>query len=146
VADVPNKQLGANLVALARRVYVPWKNAEILEPQLLIPAYHRGQVMRVKCVEGGDPMPKYTWFVRIRSGSMTDPEFGLVRCTCLAENEADAIKKADDVSARLVAERLPVTYPQEGWDKLIFPLKQCKDYLESLVPTKETVKSYFARS
>ena len=146
VADVPNKQLGPNLVALARRVYVPWRNSELLEPQLAVPAFQRGQVMRIHCVEDDDPMPKYTWFVRIRTGSMSDPEFGLVRCTCLAENDKDATEKADHISRRLLEERLPVTYPQEGWDKLIFPLKQCKDYLESLVPTRETVKSYFARS
>lgn len=146
VADVPNKLLGPNLVALARRVYVPWQNSQLLETQLTIGAYRRGQVMRLRNTAGDDPMPKYTWFVRMRSGAKADPEFGLLRCTCLADSPAEAIRKADAISARLIEERLPVSYPMEGWDKLIFPLKQCKDYLESLVPTRETVKSYFARA
>jgi hypothetical protein len=146
VADIPNKLLGPNFFALARRVYVPWINSELIEPQLLTPPYHRGQVMRTTFTEGDDPLTKYTWFVRLRSSSQADPEFGLVRCTCLADNDKEIIEKANHISARLVDERLPVTFPAEGWDKLISPMKLCKDFLESMVPTRETVKSYFARN
>jgi len=146
VADVPNKLLGPNFFAIARRVYVPWQNSELLEPQLTLPPYHRGQVMRTVNTVGDDPMPKYTWFIRLRSSSQADPEFGLVRCTCLADSDQEAIEKANDITGRLVDERLPVTFPAEGWDKLIFPMKLCNDFLESMVPTRETVKSYFARN
>lgn len=146
IADVPNKWLTSNFVALARRVYVPWQDSELLEPQLRIPAYHRGQVMRVINTVGNDPMPKYTWFVRLRSSAQADPEFGLLRCTIIADSDGEAAKRADALSARLIDERLPVTYPAENWDKLIFPLKLCQDYLSSLVPTRATVKSYFARN
>ena len=38
------------------------------------------------------------------------------------------------------------SFPAEGWDKLIFPMKLCNDFLESMVATRETVKSYFARN
>lgn len=146
VADVPNAKLGSNLVALSQRAYVPWQNSELLEPQLGTPAFHRGKVMRTINTAGDDPMQKYTWFLRLRTSSQADPEFGLLRCTCLAENDAEAIERADAISGHMVRERLPVTFPAEGWDKLIFPLKLCTDYLESLVPTKTTVKAYFART
>jgi|GEM_PF-1375824 len=146
VADVPNKWLTSNFVALARRVYVPWQNSELLEPQLRIPAYGRGQVMSVINTVGDDPMPKYTWFVRLRSSAQADPEFGLLRCTIVADSDSEATARADALSARLIDERLPVTYPAENWDKLIFPLKLCQDFLSSLVPTRATVKSYFARN
>lgn len=146
IENVPNAQLTDNILALSERVYVPWKNSELLEPQLLIPAYQRGQLMRVVNTEGGDEMPKYTWFVRLRTSAKADPEFGLVRCTCLAPDDAAAIPRANAFTARLVDERLPVTFPAEDWDKLIFPVKLCRDYLESLIATRETVKSYFARN
>jgi hypothetical protein len=146
VADIPNKLLGPNFFALARRVYVPWINSQLIEPQLNTPPYHRGQVLRTTNTLGDDPMNKYTWFVRLRSSSQADPEFGLVRCTCLADGDADIIGKANQITARLVDERLPVTFPAEGWDKLIFPMKLCNDFLESMVPTRDTVKSYFARA
>lgn len=146
VADIPNKLLGPNFFALARRVYVPWINSQLLEPQLITPPYHRGQMLKTTNTQGDDPMSKYTWFVRLRSSSQADPEFGLVRCTCLADNDADGSEKANQITARLVDERLPVTFPAEGWDKLIFPMKLCNDFLESMVPTRDTVKSYFARN
>lgn len=146
IEDVPNELLTSNVLGLARKVYVPWQNSELLEPQLRIPSYHRGQLMRVVNTVGGDPMPKYTWFVRLRTSAKADPEFGLARCTCLAPDDNQAIERANAFTARLVDERLPVTFPAEDWDKLIFPLKLCKDYLESLIPTRETVKSYFARN
>lgn len=146
IADIPNQKLAPNIFALGQRVYVPWQNSELLEPQLLVPAYQRGSVLKVTNTVGDDPMHKYTWFVRLRSSAQADPEFGLVRCTCIADNDEAAIAKANAFSARLVDERLPVTYPAERWDKLIFPLKLCMDYLNSLIATKATVKSYFARN
>jgi hypothetical protein len=146
IENIPNNELTPNVLAVGDRVYVPWQNSELLEPQLLIPAYQRGQLMRVVNTEGADPMPKYTWFVRLRTSAKADPEFGLVRCTCTANDDAQAMERANAFTARLVDERLPVTFPAEDWDKLIFPLKLCRDYLESLIPTRDTVKSYFARN
>jgi hypothetical protein len=146
IENIPNDQLTSNILAIADRVYVPWQNSELLEPQLIVPAYQRGQLMRVVNTEGADPMPKYTWFVRLRTSAKADPEFGLVRCTCLAPDDASAGPRANAFTARLVDERLPVTFPAEDWDKLIFPVKLCRDYLESLIATRDTVKSYFARN
>jgi hypothetical protein len=146
LADVPNALLNANVLGIDRRVYLPWQNSQLLEPQLAIPAHQRGALLRVSKTEGPDPRAKYMWFVRLRSSAKADPEFGLANCICEATNDGEAIAHANAFTARLVDERLPVTFPAEGWDKLIFPLKLCKDYLESLVPTRETVKSYFARA
>jgi hypothetical protein len=146
VYDVPNADLSPNFVATARRVYVPWQNAEILEPQLLIEPYHRGPLLKSINTVGNDPMPKYTWYVRMRGTAKADPEFGLLRCTCAAQNDMEAVERVNTLTMRLLDERLPVTFPAETWDRLIFPLKLCRDYLDSLVPSRDTIKSYFARS
>ena len=146
LVDVPNDALTENVLGVDRRVYLPWQNAQLLEPQLRIPVFHRGQLMKVSNTVGSDPMAKYMWFVRLRTSAKADPEFGLANCVCCAPNTPAAASRANAFSARLIDERLPVSFPAEGWDKLIFPLKLCKDYLESLVPTRATVKSYFARS
>ncbi len=145
VVDVPNKYLSQNFIALDQRVYLPWQNSELLEAQLQVPAYGRGQLLRVSNTVGDDPMTKYMWFVRLRNSSKADPEFGLLSCLILAENDQQAIERANQFSQRVIEERLPVTFPEDNWDKLIFPLKLCRDYLDSLVPTRETVRSYFGR-
>jgi hypothetical protein len=142
--DTPNSALTPNFVALSEQVYVPWQNSQVLERQLQIGEHERGQVLKATKVEG-DPMTKYTWFIRLRLSAKADPEFGLLRCTIIAKDDADAIERANRFSTCVMAERLPVTFPAEGWDKLIFPVKLCRDYLESLIPTKETVRSYFGR-
>jgi hypothetical protein len=142
--DVRPEDLVSNFVALSDQVYVPWSNSQVIERQLQIGPHQRGQLLKVTRTEG-EPLTKYTWFIRLRSSAKADPEFGLLRCTIIAGSDAEAIERADKFSARVIAERLPVTFPAEGWDKLIFPVKLCRDYLESMIPTKQTVRSYFAR-
>ena len=122
-----------------------WQNSELVESQLTIPAYRRGEVMKVTDTTESGPNNKYTWFTRMRMKSQSGPEFGLLRTTIIADSDQDALERANAFSSCLVAERLPVTYPADNWDKLIFPHKLCNDFLESMIPTQTTVKSYFAR-
>jgi hypothetical protein len=145
VVDLPNAELSKNCLSLDMHVYLPWQNSQILEQMLQIPAGRRGPVLKVSRTSG-DPMSKYMWFVRLRTSSKADPEFGLLCCTIIARDDEDARARADEVSKLVIAERLPVSFPAEGWDKLIFPLKLCRDYLDSLLPSRETVKSFFART
>ncbi|MCB1188449.1 hypothetical protein KDL29_14895 [bacterium] len=145
IEDLPNSDLTDNFIATSRTVYVPWQNSELVESQLTIPAYRRGEVMKVTDTTESGPNNKYTWFTRMRMKSQSGPEFGLLRTTIIADSEQDALERANAFSSCLVAERLPVTYPADNWDKLIFPHKLCNDFLESMIPTQTTVKSYFAR-
>lgn len=144
VVDLPNDRLAPNCLALDMRVYLPWQNSELLEQMLQIPPGQRGPLLKVMHTVG-DPRPKYLWFVRLRTSSKADPEFGLLNCNIIANSDQEAIVRANEFSALVMAERLPVSFPAEGWDKLIFPLKLCQDYLASLLPSRETVKSFFAR-
>jgi hypothetical protein len=144
--ETPPSELVSNFIALSTSVYVPWSNAEVIERQLQIGAYQRGMLLKVTPVAGAQPGDaKYTWFIRLRTSAKADPEFGMLRCAIIAPDDKTALERAEQFSARVIAERLPVTFPAEGWDKLIFPVKLCRDYLESLIATKETVRSYFAR-
>ncbi len=145
IEDLPNSSLSDNLISTSRTVYVPWQNSELVETQLTVPAFQRGQVMKVTDTTGNEPNIKYTWFTRMRMKAQAGPEFGLLRTTIIADSDQDAVERANAFSSCLVQERLPVTYPAENWDKLIFPHKLCNDYLESMIPTQSTVKSYFAR-
>ena len=146
IADVPNKWLTRNLIAIDQRVYVPWQNSELLEQHLLIAPFHRGPLLQVTNTVGDDPMHKYMFFLRLRTSSQADPEFGLLRCTIVANDANDAIERANQLARLMIEERLPVTFPAPDWDRLIFPMKLCKTYLDSLVATREAVKSYFARA
>jgi hypothetical protein len=145
IEDLDNSELTDNFIATSSTVYVPWQNSELVETQLTTKPYHRGAVLKITNLGDGGPRTKYTWFTRLRQKAQAGPEFGLLRTTIIADNDQDAIERANAFSSCIVEERLPVTYPAENWDKLIFPLKLCNDYLESMIPTQTTVKSYFAR-
>jgi hypothetical protein len=145
IFDIPNSELSGNVVAIDPQFYAPWQNSALLEPALKTELYNRSQLLRVSKPGGDDGLAKYMWYVRLRKTKQAVPEFGLLRCMIVAEDEVAASAWADAVSTRLLDERIPVTFPAHDWDRLIFPVKLCQDYLESMIPSRQTVRSYFAR-
>jgi hypothetical protein len=145
IFDIPNSELSGNVVAIDPQFYAPWQNSGLLEPALKTEAYNRSQLLRVSKPGTGQDLAKFMWYVRLRKTKQAIPEFGLLRCMIVAEDEVAASAWADAVSTRLLDERIPVTFPEHDWDRLIFPVKLCQDYLESMIPSRETVRSYFAR-
>jgi hypothetical protein len=144
IFDIPNSELSGNVVAIDPQFYAPWQNSALLEPALKTEGFNRSQLLLVS-KPGTDGLAKYMWYVRLRKTKQAIPEFGLLRCMIVAEDEVAASAWADAVSTRLLDERIPVTFPEKDWDRLIFPVKLCQDYLESMIPSRETVRSYFAR-
>jgi hypothetical protein len=144
IFDVPNADLSQNLVAIDSQFYAPWQNSPLLEPALTTGLYHRSRVLRVSKADDAG-LTKYLWYVRLRKTRQAVPEFGLLRCMALGADERQVGERADQVSTQLLDERIPVTFPAPDWDRLPFPVKLCGDYLESMIPSRETVRSFFAR-
>lgn len=145
IFDVPNSDLSPNVLAIEPQFYAPWQNSPLLEPALKTELFNRSQLLKVSKPEGGAGLTKYMWYARLRKTRQAVPEFGLLRCMTLAQDDAAAARRADELTTQLLNERIPVTFPAPDWDRLIFPVKLCHDYLESMIPSRETVRSYFAR-
>jgi hypothetical protein len=139
-----NDELTQNILGFLRIVYVPFGGKEKLANHLVLPEFHRGQLFKVVDPEHKENT-KYSWFIKMRGLHKAEPEYGLVRLEMLAANDDEAKRKADDLSYLMVRERFPVTFPAPQWDKLIFPHKLCDQYLNSLVPSSETIQAYFMR-
>ncbi len=137
-----NAELAENMVGFLRMVYVPFQNRERMVNHLMLPEFHRGQLFKIVDPEKPENT-KYSWFLRMRQVTKAEPEYGLVRLEILAKDDKEAQRRADDISYLIVQERFPVTFPAPQWDKLIFPHKLCNQYLDSLVPSSETIQSYF---
>ncbi|MBW3623067.1 MAG: hypothetical protein KY468_06605 [Armatimonadetes bacterium] len=45
------------------------------------------------------------------------------------------IGEADAISAWLMAERQPLASPGPRWDKLLYPIHDCEEYLRSIAPS-----------
>jgi len=137
-----NDELTENMIGFLRMVYVPFENRDQLSNHLMLDEFQRGQLFKIIDPEKTENT-KYSWFLRIRQIAKAEPEYGLVRLEILAQNDEEALRHADDFSCLVVRERFPVTFPAPQWDKLIFPHKLCDQYLSSLVPSSETIQSYF---
>lgn len=139
-----NSELTPNMAGLVKMAYIPFADREKLANHLVIPEFHRGQVFRIIDPDHPDNT-KYSWFLKMRHIGKAEPEYGLVRLETVAKDDADAKRKADDLTYLMVRERFPVTFPAPQWDKLIFPHKLCDQYLNSLVPSHQTIQAYFIR-
>ena len=74
-----------------------------------------------------------TWYLRLRESGTRGPFFGLVRVEIAASGTADLRDRADLVSRWLLAERTPVSLPDQRWDVLLHGIRDCEQYLSSIL-------------
>ncbi len=77
--------------------------------------------------------PVYSWYLRLRDSEGQDQTFGLVRVEARADGET--LRMAGELSGWLLAERTPLSLPDARWDRMIYPVRDCEQYLRSIAPT-----------
>ncbi len=73
-----------------------------------------------------------SWYLRLRSGTGEDLHFGLVR----VEASLAAKKQVDEISRWIMTERRPLSLPDSRWDKMIYPIRDCEQFLRSKEPSR----------
>lgn len=87
------------------------------------------------------PRERVSWYLRLRKQLHSDPEFGLVRIE-MSKTYADAASDyANRFSRSLISERFPTSYPKPRWDKHLYPIHECENYLSSIIPSIETIQA-----
>jgi len=76
--------------------------------------------------------PVYSWYLRLRSAAGRDAFFGLVRVEAAATEET--IERADEISRWILAETAPLSLPDARWDRLLYPIRDCEEYLRTRAP------------
>ncbi len=76
-------------------------------------------------------VPVATWYLRLRGHGERSPFFGLVRVEVAREGELTG--RADLVSRWLLAERVPVSLPDPRWDVMVYGIRECEQYLSSIL-------------
>ena len=89
---------------------------------------------------------RLSWYLRIRDTTGRHPEFGLLRCEVSTAHVKRATKIADRLSASLMAERYPIAFPDARWDRLLYPIRQCEQYLRSRCRPLSSVQAAFGRT
>jgi hypothetical protein len=102
-----------------------------LERALTLPAGNRTSVFAVR---GGHTRTEvYSWYVRLWPWEGNDLLYGLLRVEARAHT--DTMARATELSGWLWAERAPLATPATRWDRLLYPLRNVKEYLKATAGT-----------
>lgn len=84
---------------------------------------------------------RISWYLRLRTRLNSDPEFGLIRVEISQQHAESAVEYAEMFSKFLLSERLPTSYPAPRWDKHLYPISACEEYLSSIMPSIATINA-----
>ena len=73
-----------------------------------------------------------SWYLRLRSAAGRDPMWGLVRVEMSEGEDGDAnvARRADEISRWILAEASPIALPDARWDKMVYGIRDCEEYLK----------------
>lgn len=76
----------------------------------------------------------FSWYLRLHyDKNHGTNEFGLIRVEVPADEAM--LDKIDTISSWILLETKPVAFPASRWDRMIYPVKYCEDYLKSKAPS-----------
>lgn len=79
--------------------------------------------------------PVASWYLRLRDARGRDPLWGLVRVEVAEQRDAASTTisaRADEVSRWVLAEALPLAVPDGRWDKMVYGIRDCEEFLRSI--------------
>lgn len=75
--------------------------------------------------------PVRSWYLRIRPAERRDVFWGLVRVEIATSHD---IAIADEISSWIMAEASPLSMPDSRWDRLLYPIHDCEEFLRARAP------------
>lgn len=105
-------------------------SAEDLQIVLALRAGERSSVLRVA---PANRSPVASWYLRLRDHAGRDPFWGLARVEIAQPaRDRDLSARADEVSGWVLAEALPLSAPDARWDKMVYGIRDCEEYLRGI--------------
>lgn len=77
----------------------------------------------------------YSWYLRLRSAQDHDIYWSLARIEARAA--AETVERADELSRWLLAETAPLALPDPRWAVLLYPIRDCEQFLRARMPTMD---------
>jgi len=76
-----------------------------------------------------------SWYLRLRDPIGRDPMWGLVRVEInYAHADTDSlVRRAGEASRRILAEISPVALPDSRWDRMVYGIRDCEEFLRSVM-------------
>jgi len=97
-------------------------------------ALRHGERSSVTIVKPRTRNPVASWYLRLRDSGGRDPLWGLVRVEMAVPggSAAETTRRADEVSRWVLAEALPVALPDGRWDKMVYGIRDCEEFLRAI--------------
>ena len=99
----------------------------------LLPVNHRSSVIRVEAYHRTSVA---SWYLRIRDCVGQDPMWGLLRVETalpdIGESPQAIADRANLISRWILAELMPLSLPDSRWDKMVYGIRDCEEFLRSL--------------
>jgi hypothetical protein len=108
---------------------------QFLDPAAMSEVLAMGHGMRSSAFKPVRPAvgEVYSWYLRLRAPGFHDIYWGLARIEGRATDET--LDVADDVSRWLLAETTPLALPDPRWHVMLYPIRDCEQYLRARMPT-----------
>ena len=98
-----------------------------------LPPHHRSSVLRVEAYHRTSVA---SWYLRVRDATGRDPMWGLLRVETALPDKAEAPQvtaaRANLISRWILAESTPLSLPDGRWDKLVYGIRDCEEFLRAL--------------
>jgi hypothetical protein len=112
-----------------RTLYVEGRGLEVVF------GLRAGERSSVFQVTSRQRMTVASWYLRLRDPLGHDPMWGLVRVE-IPYSQIDTnslVARADDASRRILAEVSPVALPDARWDRMVYGIRDCEEFLRSVM-------------
>jgi hypothetical protein len=95
----------------------------------------RGERSSVFRITSPKRIPVASWYLRLRNPASHDPLFGLVRVEIAQPKAGDTPvgDRATEISRWVLAETTPLTLPDPRWDKLVYGVHDCEEFLSAII-------------
>jgi hypothetical protein len=127
IAAAPN---AVGVIKSHRTLYVTGAAMRVVQS---LPLNHRSSVLRVIAYHR---TAVASWYLRIRDCAGRDPMWGLLRVeTALPDRSASPRQVADHanlISRWILAEMMPLSLPDSRWDKMVYGIYDCEEFLKAL--------------
>ena len=123
---------GARVIGLAKTSIGVERN---LTPQQRQVVYGlvKGQRSSVFEVRRSQEAPVYSWFLRLHDPTKGSLLYGLLRVEMPADESL--LKQVDTLSAWILEDRVPLAVPDTRYDRLLYPMRDCEQYLRAHAPS-----------
>lgn len=84
-------------------------------------------------------LPVYSWFIRLHPPKKGSLLYGLLRVEAPVSEEL--LRHVDTLSAWLLQDRTPLSVPDTRYDRLLYPMRDCEQYLRSFAPSHAQIEA-----